>query len=110
MKWIKKEKLNVTDLKEGVVIVAMYDTKNKSKIVIRSETIFSKLYKEEVPKWVTERVNKGQILGIVNDDGTYTTWTLSRAHFKNIVAVMFEEDMINNVLELIDYEKFSTSN
>lgn len=96
MKYILKEELDETNLKIGNVFVIMRDTKNKNKTVVRGE----KLFKESHNDNRSFMFDLGQSLIFDNNDGTYTRWVLSRTHFSNVIAIMYETDIID------DFNKF----
>lgn len=92
MKYILKEELDETNLKTGSVIVIMIDTKNKGKTVVRGERLFKEIHNDNR----SFMFDLGRSLIFDNNDDTYTRWVLSRTHFSNVIAIMYETDIIED--------------
>ena len=89
--------MNKDNLKSGFVVVAMYDTKKKKKIVVRGESLYYRDYGGEKKEWLLGYEYYRHGLNFDNEDGTITRWTLSRTSFENVVAIMFESDMLKDL-------------
>lgn len=101
MKYILKENLDETNLKTGSVVVIMRDTNNKNKTVVRGERLFKETHTDNS----SLMFDFGRSLIFENNDGTYTRWILSRTHFSNVIAVMYETDIIDDFNEFLKDEK-----
>lgn len=94
MEWI-----NIKDFKfdrTGDVLVVMNNAKKKSELVVRSDNLHKSVY-EKAP-WIDRRVKNGDKVAIEIDDTHIEFWGFIRASFKNVKAIVFTEDLLNEYL------------
>lgn len=94
MEWI-----NIKDFKfdrTGDVLVVMNNAKKKSELVVRSDNLHKSVY-EKAP-WIDKYVKSGDSVAIEIDDTHIEFWGFIRASFKNVKAIMFTEDLLNEYL------------
>lgn len=100
MKWIRKDELDYDNLHNGRVFVAM---KEKDSLKIRQTKIWHYRFEDcAVPGYLMQSVENGTYLLIDNPDGSRSVWCFSCCHFKNIEAMIYEEDMVSEVNEIIE--------
>ena len=94
MNWI-----NIKDFKfdrTGDVLVVMNNAKKKSELVVRHDSLYNSVY-EKAP-WIDRRVKSGDKMAFEVDDIHVEFWGFTRASFKNVKAIMFTEDLLNEYL------------
>ena len=94
MNWI-----NIKDFKfdrTGDVLVVMNNAKKKSELVVRYDSLYNSVY-EKAP-WIDRRVKSGDKMAFEVDDTHVEFWGFTRASFKNVKAIVFTEDLLNEYL------------
>lgn len=94
MNWI-----NIKDFKfdrTGDVLVVMNNAKKKSELVVRHDSLYNSVY-EKAP-WIDRRVKSGDKMAFEVDNTHVEFWGFTRASFKNVKAIMFTEDLLNEYL------------
>lgn len=94
MNWI-----NIKDFKfdrTGDVLVVMSNAKKKSELVVRYDSLYNSVY-EKAP-WIDRRVKSGDKMAFEVDDTHVEFWGFTRASFKNVKAIVFTEDLLNEYL------------
>lgn len=94
MNWI-----NIKDFKfdrTGDVLVVMNNAKKKSELVVRHDSLYNSVY-EKAP-WIDRRVKSGDKMAFEVDDTHVEFWGFTRASFKNVKAIVFTEDLLNEYL------------
>ena len=97
MKWIKINELDYDNLYDAKIIVIL---NKKGQYVINEEKLWHYHYKDcDIPSFIMEFVDSGRYLLIDNPDGSHSVWTLSCTHFKNVEAIMYTKDMLDDFLK-----------
>lgn len=94
--------MNWIDIKDfkfdrtGDVLLVMNNAKNKEELVVRNDRLYHTIY-EKAP-WIDISVKSGDKMAFEVDDTHVEFWGFTRASFKNVKAIMFTEDLLNEYL------------
>ena len=98
--------MNWIDIKDfkfdrtGEVILIMSNPKKKNEMVVREDCLSYSVY--EKANWWTENALKGNVHIEEIDDKKIKYWTFSRASLKNVKAIVFKKDLLNDYLTNIE--------
>ena len=99
--WDKSYTNNENGYVQDVIIVKK-DKKGISGYVIRQEALYVSYYNsiEDYPEWKrTEYIDNGQQMVYTFPDNSIAIFELTRTYFKNVEAIMFESDMITELIK-----------
>ena len=80
----------------GEVILIMANSKRKNELVVREDYLGYMIY--EKANWWKENAVKGNVHIEELDENRIKYWSFSRASLKNVKALMFKEDLLNDYL------------
>ena len=98
MNWIKIEDFNYD--RTGRVLIVMKNARKKDDLIVREDYLGYMVY--ETSKWYEPTIKNGNSVAKKVDDTRIQLWNFSRASFKNVKAIMFMDDILNDYLTNIE--------
>lgn len=95
MNWIKIEYFKFD--KTGDVLVIMNNPKRKNELIVRNDAIHYTKY--ERSNWYNNIIESGKSILKDVDDQYINLWSFSRAYFKNIKAIAFYDDILEEYIQ-----------
>lgn len=98
MNWIKIEDFKFD--RTGRVLVVMNNAKKKNDLIVREDSLYYAEY--EKSKWYEPIIKSGSSVSKEVDDTHIQLWGFIRVSFKNVKAIMFMDDILNDYLTNIE--------
>ena len=98
MAWIKIEDFKFDRI--GRVLVVMNNARKKNDLIVREDYIGYTVY--ETSKWYEPNIKNGNSVAKKVDDTRIQLWNFICASFKNVKAIMFMDDILNDYITNIE--------